>query len=103
MLYALAALLVAASPVESRWTFCVAESGDDVWITSVFALTGDREKLEGRFGYYLRSEGVAQPALQCPAPNAERGQAFNAQFVAAEFHRKLGHTLHTIDWPPRKP
>ena len=40
---------VVASPAEANWTFCVAESGQDIWITDVFAAAHKREWLEADF------------------------------------------------------
>ena len=49
MWYALAVLVAAAAPSPGGWTFCVAESGRDIWITAVFAAAAPREKLEASF------------------------------------------------------
>ena len=93
--------LVAASsaPVAAAsesWTFCVASArgGDDVWITDVFAATRDRVRLESELKAYLTAKGATRVDVQCPAPAADKTKAVNAQFVAAEFNRKLGHALH---------
>ena len=94
MRYALAVLLAAAPPAETRWTFCVAESGHDIWVTDVFAAAQPREKLEAAFAAALRAQGVARPNAQCPAPRADKTEVVNAQFTAVEFHRKLGDALH---------
>ena len=94
MRYALAVLLAAATPAETRWTFCVAESGRDIWVTDVFAAAEPREKLEVAYAAALRAQGVARPDAQCPAPRADKTEVVNAQFTAVEFHRKLGDALH---------
>src|SRR5436305_12323667 len=93
MVFAMALLLAA------RWTFCVAESGRDIWITDVFAAAQSREKLEAEFVADLRARGVARPDAQCPAPQADKTLAVNAQFTALEFHRKLGDVLHAAEPP----
>jgi hypothetical protein len=95
--YALVVLLAAASP--ARWTFCVAESGRDIWITDVFAAARGRERLEAEFAAGLRARGVARPDAQCPAPQADKTDVVNAQFTALEFHRKLGDVLHVAEPP----
>jgi hypothetical protein len=92
----LVVLLIAAASPSPRWTFCVAESGADVWISGVFSAAEPRERLEARFSKQLRAQGVVNPVTQCPEPNADKTEAFNAQFTAAEFHRKLGQTLHAL-------
>ncbi len=101
MRFALAVLIavVVAPPAQARWTFCVAESGPDVWITDVFAAARKRERLEADFAARLRARGVAHPDAQCPAPQDDKTEAFNAQFTAAEFHRKLGQRLHQAEAP----
>jgi hypothetical protein len=100
MRLALALLVAAASPAQARWTFCVAESGRQIWITDVFVAGQPREKLEATFTAELRARGVVHPVAQCPAPQDDRTDAVNAQFTAAEFHRKLGDVLHSAA-PPR--
>jgi hypothetical protein len=103
MRLALAVLVaVAASPAQADWTFCVAESGQDIWISDVFAAAHRRERLEAEFASLLRARGVAHPVAQCPAPQTEKMDVFNAQFTAAEFHRKLGQTLHAVEMPKRE-
>ena len=99
MRYALAVLLAAATPAQTRWTFCVAESGRDIWVSEVFAAAEPREKLEAAFAAALRAQGVARPVAQCPAPQADKTEVVNAQFTAVEFHRKLGDALH-VAAPP---
>ncbi|MGO4873045.1 MAG: hypothetical protein ACLPGW_21000, partial [Roseiarcus sp.] len=83
------------------WTFCVAASpgGKDVWITDVFAPGRDRERLETDLKGYLKGQGVAGAVAQCPLPKDDKTEAVNAQFTAAEFNRKLGHTLHEVGAP----
>jgi hypothetical protein len=96
-----AILLVAAcfarvAAASELWMFCVASAlgGDDVWITDVFAATRSRERLESEVKVYLARQGAARVDIQCPAPAADKTAAVNARFAAAEFNRKLGHTLH---------
>ena len=101
MRLSLAILLAAAAPAPERWTFCVAEAGGDVWISGVFAAARPRESLESAFAAALRARGVARPVAQCPAPQADKSDVFNAQFTAAEFQRKLGRTLHAFPGAPR--
>jgi hypothetical protein len=90
---------VVVSPAEANWTFCVAESGQDIWITDVFAAAHKREWLEADFTVLLRTRGVTRPVAQCPAPQSDKMDVFNAQLTAAEFHRKLGQSLHTFEMP----
>jgi len=103
----LVGLCALGAPAVARagWTFCVAESsgGKDIWITSVFAPTRERERLEGDFRAYLRSRGVAQPIAQCPAAKDDKTDMVNAQITAAEFHRKLGDALHEVSAPEFDP
>jgi len=94
-------MAVAASPAQANWTFCVAESGQDIWISDVFPATHKRERLEAEFAALLRSRGVVRPVAQCPAPLNDKMDVFNAQFTAVEFHRKLGETLHVVEMPER--
>ena|SRR5947209_4407470 len=96
---ALSILLAAASPAQTPWTFCVAEAGQEIWITEVFAAAQNREKLEAAFAASLRAQGVARPDAQCPAPQADKTAVVNAQFTAVEFHRRLGDALH-VAAPP---
>ncbi len=96
---ALAVLIAVASPASMRWTFCVAESGQDIWISDVFSAARKRERLEADFAALLRGRGVAHAVAQCPAPQSDKTEVFNAQFTAAEFHRKLGQTLHAVEMP----
>jgi hypothetical protein len=102
MRFALALILAAASPAKAHWTFCVAEAGQDVWISEVFAVVHKRERLEAEFSASLRAFGVSHPDVQCPEPQDDKTDAFNAQFTAAEFHRKLGQTLHAAAAPVRR-
>jgi hypothetical protein len=99
MRFVLAALLAAAAADEERWTFCVAESGREIWITDVFAAARGRERLEADFEALLRARGVARPVAQCPEPQRDKIEAVNSQFTAAEFHRRLGDTLHSAAAP----
>jgi NAD-dependent oxidoreductase involved in siderophore biosynthesis len=102
MRFALALIIAAASPAGAGWTFCVAEAGPDVWISEVFAAARKREALEAQFAASLRARGVAHPDAQCPEPQGDKTEVFNAQFTAAEFHRKLGQTLHAAAAPARR-
>ena len=83
------------------WTFCVAESGagKEIWMTGVFNATRDRDRLEIDFKTYLRGRGVPGAIVQCPAPRDDKTAMVNAQFTAAEFHRKLGDALHEVVAP----
>ena len=81
---------VVASSADENWTFCVAKSGHDIWITNVFAAAHKREWLEADFVSRLRTRGVARPVAQCPAPTGDKMDVFNAQLTAAEFHRANG-------------
>ena len=99
--FVLALILAAASPAVAGWTFCVAEAGQDVWISEVFAVH-KREAAEAEFSASLRARGVSHPDIQCPAPRVDKTEAFNAQFTAAEFHRKLGQRLHAAAPPARR-
>jgi len=96
---------VGSAPARAGWTFCVAESsgGKDIWITGVFAGTRERERLEGDFLRLLKSKGVARPIAQCPAARDDKTEMVNAQIIAAEFHRKLGHALHEVVAPEFDP
>jgi hypothetical protein len=103
------ALLLAAAPARASagWTFCVAAAPGDkeVWITDVFAAGRDRERLESDLKSYLKTQGVAEAVAQCPAPKDDKTAVVNAQFTAAEFNRKLGHTLHEVaarEFEPRR-
>ncbi len=89
-------LAVVASPCSARWTFCVAEDGEVIWITDVFRPIHERERLESEFLAALRSRGVKRADAQCPQPLEEKADALNAQFTAVEFQRKLGRTLRAI-------
>jgi hypothetical protein len=89
------------------WTFCVAAApgGKEAWITDVFAAVRDRERLEADLKAFLRAQGVAGAIAQCPLPKDDKTEVVNAQFTAAEFNRKLGHTLHELparDFAPRQ-
>lgn len=93
----LAVLAAAAtSPSQGEWTFCVAEGGQDIWITDVFRAARNRERLEADFAAVLRARGVVRADVQCPQPQPDKTEALNAQFTAAEFHRKLGQRLHAV-------
>lgn len=94
-----ALIAIGVTPAAAKpWTFCVAEAagGKDVWITDVFAATRERERLENDFKAYLRSRGVVGADAQCPAPKDDKTEMVNAQFTAAEFHRKLGAALREV-------
>ena len=55
--------------------------------------------MEADFAVLLRTRGVTRPVAQCPAPQSDKMDVFNAQLTAAEFHRKLGQSLHTFEMP----
>ena len=102
----LALLLGAApAPASAAWTFCVAAApgGKDIWITDVFAATRDRDRLEGDLKGYLKAMGVGGAVAQCPLPQDDKTDVVNAQFTAADFNRKLGHTLHEVAAPEFEP
>ena len=98
-------LVALAEPAQAGWTFCIGESdgGNQIWITGVFPASHDRLRLESDFKAALRERGVADAIVQCPAPNADKTEVVNAQFTAAEFHRKLGDTLHSVTAPEFAP
>ncbi len=98
-------LLCAPAYASAGWTFCVAASSDgkNIWITSVFPASRDRERLEADLRAYLKGRGVPGADAQCPAPKDDKTEMVNAQFTAAEFHRKLGDTLHEVDAPEFDP
>jgi len=100
MRLALAFLVALAGPAQASWTFCVAESGRQIWITDVFAAAQAHDRLEASFAAELSARGVTRPIAQCPAPQDDKTDVVNAQFTAAEFHRKLGDVLHPAT-PPR--
>jgi hypothetical protein len=103
----LAGLCALAAPGSARagWTFCIAESsgGKNIWLTGVFTATRERERLEGDFRAYLKSQGVDQSIAQCPASKDDKTEMLNARFTAAEFHRKLGDALHEVTAPEFDP
>ena len=93
----------AASPA---WTFCVASAlgTHDVWLSSLFVATTDREKLETEFRSLLERQGHSRIVAQCPQPSEDKVSVLNAQTVAEDFNRKLGSALHGVparDFPPR--
>ena len=89
-------LIVGTARASDAWTFCVGEAADghDIWITSVFRATKDRERLEQEFTAYLRRHDVSGADVQCPLPKDDKTDVLNGQLTAIEFHRKLGDTLH---------
>ena len=96
-----------ASAAAANWTFCVAEAGggSDIYISEVFPAPRDRERLEGEFKSFLKGQGVGGAVVQCPAANDDKTEVVNAQFTAAEFHRKLGDILHEVslaEFSPRR-
>src|SRR5271165_5504637 len=98
--------LPAAAQPAPRWTFCVAsaQGGADVWISDVFAVAGDREKLEQAFKRAVERQGAAGANSQCPLPREDKTVAVNAQIDAEAFNRKLGATVHAVpgsDFPAR--
>ena len=99
--------LPAAAQPAPRWTFCVAaaQGGTDIWISDVFAVARDREKLEEAFKRAVEREGAAGANAQCPLPREDKTVAVNAQIDAEAFNRKLGATVHAVpgsDFPPRR-
>ena len=94
MHWVLAVLVAIAQPAGKGYTFCIAEAGDDIFVTEVFEAALDREKLEASFAARLRPRAAARPDVQCPAPVSDRTDAVNAQFTAIAFQRSLGRTLH---------
>jgi hypothetical protein len=96
---------VSSARAEGGWTFCVASASGlkDVWITDVFAANRNRERLEQDLKGLLRAQGVEHAVAQCPAPEADKTAAVNAQFTAAEFNRKLGRALHEVSAPEFEP
>lgn len=94
MPWLLAVLVAIAQPASKGWTFCIAEAGEDIFVTEVFEASLDREKLEASFAARLRPHAVAHTVVQCPAPLSDRIEAVNAQFTAIAFQRSLGRTLH---------
>ena len=103
-------LFLLANPAAAaavNWTFCVAESGggSDIWISEVFPAPRDRERLESDFKSYLKGRGAGGADVQCPAAKDDKTEVVNAQFTAAEFHRKLGDALHEVllsEFSPRR-
>jgi len=98
-------LLTGPAQANSGWTFCVAETsgGKDIWITGVFAAVHDRERLEADLKAYLKGRGISGAVAQCPAPKDDKVDMIDAQFIAAEFHHKLGDTLHEVFAPEFDP
>ena len=99
--------LPAAAHAAPRWTFCVAAagSGPDVWISDVFAVERDREKLEGAFKTAVERLGASSANVQCPLPREDKTVAVNAQIDAEAFNRKIGATLHPVstgEFPGRR-
>jgi hypothetical protein len=107
---AFAAIVLVLSPAAHaapRWTFCVAaaQGGSDVWISDVFVVERDREKLEGAFKSAVERLGASAATAQCPLPREDKTVAVNAQIDAEAFNRKIGATLHPVaaaDFPPRR-
>jgi hypothetical protein len=98
-------LIAGSAHASSGWTFCVAEAGGgkDIWITGVFPAVRDRERLEADLKAYLKGRGVSGAVAQCPAPKDDKVEVVNSQFTAAEFHHKLGDTLHEVFTPEFEP
>jgi hypothetical protein len=99
--------VAAAARAAPRWTFCVAAAGGgaDVWISDVFVVERDREKLEGAFKSAVERLGASAATAQCPQPRDDKTVAVNAQIDAKAFNRKIGATLHPVaaaDFPPRR-
>jgi hypothetical protein len=98
------ALIATPAHASSGWTFCVADAGGkDIWITGVFPAVRDRERLEADLKSFLKSRGVSGAVAQCPTPNDDKTEMVNAQYTAAEFHHKLGDTLHEVFTPEFDP
>jgi hypothetical protein len=97
--------LIGGSAKAEGWTFCVAEAGQgrDIWITEVFPAARDREQLEVDLKAYLKGRGIVAADAQCPAPKDDKIEMANAQYSAAEFHRKLGDALHEVTAPEFAP
>ena len=98
---AFAAIVLSLPPAAHaapRWTFCVAaaQAGSDVWISDVFAVERDREKLEGAFKSAVEKLGAPGANVQCPLPREDKTVAVNAQIDAEAFNRKVGATLHAV-------
>jgi len=103
LVFALGASPSRAAPL---WTFCVAsEYGTkDVWITSLFSPTSDRERLEADLKVLLERQGHANIIAQCPRPSEDKLSVVNAQTTADAFNRNLGSVLHEVpprEFPPR--
>jgi hypothetical protein len=107
---ALAAIVLslpAAALASPRWTFCVAasQSGTDVWISDVFAVERDRERLEAAFRSAVERLGASGANAQCPLPREDKTVAVNAQIDAEAFNRKIGAKLHPVppsEFPPKR-
>ena len=69
------------------------------------AVTGFAVTLNGgdMFGDWAPWVGVAGAVAQCPAPKPDRTDMVNAALTAAQFHRKLGDTLHEVVAPEFDP
>jgi hypothetical protein len=91
----LAAAPALASPA---WTFCVASAlgTKDVWITSPFFVSTDRERLEEEFKSHIERQGHSRIVAQCPQPSDDKVAVVNAQTAAEEYNRKLGAVLHGV-------
>jgi hypothetical protein len=98
-------LLALGQSASANWTFCVAESdgGKQIWITGVFLASHERGRLEADFKSVLRTRGVSNPVVQCPAPSSDKTEVMNSQFIATEFHRRMGDVMHSITAPEFEP
>jgi len=98
-------LFSGAAHANPGWTFCVAETGGgkDIWITGVFPAVHDRERLEADLKAYLKGRGISGAIAQCPVPKEDKVEMVTSQFTAAEFHQKLGDTLHDVITPEFDP
>jgi hypothetical protein len=99
-------LTLAPALAKPAWTFCVAaaQGSKEVWITSLFPASVDRERLERELKEFIQREAHADVVAQCPQPNEDRVYVVNAQTTAEEFNRKLGAVLHALspqEFPPR--
>jgi hypothetical protein len=96
---ALAVLLVSLAGDASaapRWTFCVARTGAEVWISDVFAADTSRDKLEGAFRSAVARLGATGAEARCPSPRADETVAADARTGADAFTRQTGATVHAV-------
>ena len=72
----------------------------DIWITDVFAAVAGSRTAGGGLRSRTQRPRRVHPIAQCPPPRDDKTDVVNAQFTAAEFHRKVGDVLHPAA-PPR--